>query len=370
MISCFFLLSSMNLGGVEKSFLELLSTLPPTENEVHVGLLQKKGALLDQLPLWVQVHEISVYQQYKHLINDPPLASIKGLIQDGRFADAFVHFLLYIHFKITGSRYLFYRYILRNEPVMDGEYDVAVSYAGPSQMIDYYVCEKVIAHKKYGWIHFDISHFGIDKGMTRRLYRKYEKIFVVSKEARDIFVKTFPEFADKTEVFYNVTDSERIRRQAEIAPSFDDGYLGRRILTVGRISIEKGQQLAIMAMKRVLIQQKNVRWYFVGEGKNWAACQELVRNEGLGDSVVFLGLQVNPYGFMKDCDLYVQPSLHEGYCLTLAEALCFGKPVVTTCFAGAKEQLQGKEDSWIADINPDSLSEMVVEALSRIDDNE
>ena len=44
------MLYSMNLGGVEKAFLGLLSTLPQEKYEVHIGLIHNKGQLLRQLP--------------------------------------------------------------------------------------------------------------------------------------------------------------------------------------------------------------------------------------------------------------------------------------------------------------------------------
>ena len=49
----FFLLFSMNVGGVEKSFLSLLDTLSQHEYEVHVGLLQRRGGFIGMLPSWV-----------------------------------------------------------------------------------------------------------------------------------------------------------------------------------------------------------------------------------------------------------------------------------------------------------------------------
>lgn len=48
----------------------------------------------------------------------------------------------------------------------------------------------------------------------------------------------------------------------------------------------------------------------------------------------------NPYPWMKHCDIYVQPSAHEGFCITLAEAKIFNLPIVSTSFTGAFEQLQ------------------------------
>ena len=354
----------MNVGGVEKSFINLLPTLSPEQYEIHLGLLSRSGGFLSSIPATVHIHDITAFSDLWPIINDPPRQTVKRLFREGKQKESAIFFALYIWMKLTGSNYWTYRYLLRKEPVFPEVFDAAFAYAGPSQLIDYYVCEKVNASKKYGWIHFDISHFGIDKGMTRQLYRQYEKIFVVSKEAREIFISTFPQFADKTAVFNHIINPESIRQQAENAPTFDDDFNGRRILTVGRVSKEKGQLMAILAMKRLLNHHPNVRWYFVGEGKDLDACRDLASQEGLGDAIVFLGLQTNPYGFMKDCDLYVQPSFHEGFCITLAEALCFDKPTVATKFIGAKEQFDGKADTWLADINPESLADTLATVLS------
>lgn len=356
----------MNVGGVEKSLLNLLYTLRPNEFEIHVGLVFKKGLLLESLPSWIHVHEIDSLQKYWTLFNNPPLFVIRKRILSGDIKGALLDFCLYLEYKFSGTRFSFFYKTLQCEPSFPLFFDAAYSYAGPSQMIDYYICYKVHARHKYGWIHYDVSQFDIDRGMTRRLYKKYEKIFVVSKEAREIFCGIFPEFTSKTEVFYNHINHNLIQQLAESAPTFNDGFTGRRLLTVGRISQEKGQQTAIRAMKLILDKYPKTRWYFVGEGKDLAACQALTHQEGLDNSVVFLGLQKNPYGFMRDCDLYVQPSRHEGYCITLAEALCFEKPVVATSFSGAREQLEGKTDSWIAEFTPESIAASIDSALSSL----
>ena len=50
---------------------------------------------------------------------------------------------------------------------------------------------------------------------------------------------------------------------------------------------------------------------------------------------------------MKQCDIYVQPSRHEGYCITLAEARCFNNPIVSTNFTGANEQILHEHNGLI-----------------------
>ena len=359
----FFLIHSMNVGGVEKALLGLLSILPLNEWEVHVGLIHKKGGFMDFLPKEVKIHEVSCYAKQWRLINDPPLQNIKQMLKSGKLMEAFVHTLLYIHFKLTHNRYWFYKYILRNEPMFPEEYDLAVSFAGPSQMMDYYICEKVKAKKKCGWIHFDVSKFGIDKGMTAQLYKKYDKIFIVSETGKKIFDQMFPQFADKTEVFHNVVSPEQVISMAHTGPTFDDNFKGKRILTVGRISEEKGQRVAIEALKILIGKGRDVKWYFVGEGKDKPYCEQLAREYGIADKVVFLGTQTNPYGYMKDCDIYMQPSRHEGYCITLAEALCFGNPIVATDFTGAREQLDKRTNGIVTGMAADDIAQGIILAF-------
>ena len=361
----FFLLSSMNVGGVEKAFLGLLSAIPLDKYEVHLGLIQKKGGFLEYLPKEVKIHEISVYNKYWRFINDPPLWNIKLLLKQGHITEALVHCFLFIHFKLTSNRYWFYKYLLRNEPMMSEQYDIAVAFAGPSQMMDYYICEKVNAKMKCGWIHFDVSKFGIDRGMMSQLYKKYQTVFIVSETGKEIFDRLFPQFKDKTEVFYNIVSPDQVIRLAETGGSFCDNFDGKRILTVGRISEEKGQRVAIEALKHLLLKGINVKWYFLGDGKDKDYCEKLAESHGIRENVVFLGTQINPYGFMKDCDLYMQPSRHEGFCITLAEALCFTSPIVATNFTGAKEQLRHRENGVVTGLSAEEIAGGVIAALEK-----
>lgn len=62
---------------------------------------------------------------------------------------------------------------------------------------------------------------------------------------------------------------------------------------------------------------------------------------------------------MDECDIYVQPSRHEGYCITLAEARYLNKAIVTTNFTGAKEQIRHEETGLIVDVDEDDIYEAI-----------
>lgn len=359
----FFLLSSMNVGGVEKAFLSMIPYIPKDKYEIHLGLLNMKGGFLEDIPQNVIIHHINCYSKYKEIINDPPLKVIIHELKKGHIINSIVQFFLYIHFKLTQNRYLLYKYILRKEPIFPITFDLAIAYAGPSQAIDYYITKKIKANKKCGWIHFDVEKFGIDKGMTKLLYSKYDKIFIVSRTAKDKFDRIFPKLRNKTEVFYNIVSPEQINRLANAAPTFGDSFTGKRILTVGRITSEKGHDIAIKALKIVLDKGYNVKWYFVGDGKHRQYCELLAQQLKIQNHIVFLGVEKNPYGYMRDCDIYVQPSRHEGYCITLAEARVFTSPIVATNFVGAKEQLTNRNNGIVTGFSEEEIATSIIKAF-------
>ena len=351
----FFLLHAMHVGGIEKALLRVLDGLPSKQWEVHVGLVRKEGELMESLPKEVQVHEIPCLARFFRVAEDSPeeIPQKSGCVR--RLKSCLTHAGLAVYQRLSSNKYWIYRFLLRNEPVFPMEFDVAVAFAGPSQMLDYYICEKVRAKEKHGWIHYDVSQYGINRGITKRLYPQYDKIMIVSEKGKEIFDRMFPQLACKTEVFYFKVPQEQVVSMAENGPTFDDHFEGKRILTVGRLSEEKGQRVAIEVLKMLVDRGHQVKWYFVGDGPDKEYCQALAQQLGVAERVVFLGVQANPYGFMKDCDIYVQPSRHEGFCITLAEALCFPHPIVATDFTGAREQLQGRSNGFVTGMTAEEI---------------
>lgn len=80
--------------------------------------------------------------------------------------------------------------------------------------------------------------------------------------------------------------------------------------------------------------------------------------------MILLGNQRNPYGYLKDCDLYVQTSIYEGYCTTTNEAKVLKKPVITTDVSGAREQFVNNITGWIVDINEEAIYQKIKEVLN------
>ena len=91
-----------------------------------------------------------------------------------------------------------------------------------------------------------------------------------------------------------------------------------------------------------------IKWYIIGEGNQRTELEQKISESIYAkESIVLLGQQINPYPYLKMCDIYFQPSRHEGYGIAVAEARVFCKPIVSTDFAGAQEQLINNETGII-----------------------
>ena len=87
---------------------------------------------------------------------------------------------------------------------------------------------------------------------------------------------------------------------------------------------------------------KDVKWYIAGDGNERAECEQLIKQESLGDQIVLLGAIDNPYPYMKRCDLYIQPSIYEAAPMVYGEALICKCPILTTENISSSEMVDNK----------------------------
>ncbi|WP_164667398.1 glycosyltransferase [Virgibacillus doumboii] len=344
-----FMVINMNVGGTEKALLNMISEMPKEKYDITILMLEEYGGFLDSIPDDVHVEYVSEYTEIKYAINKPPKQVALNHFKKGKFIKGIVFSLITMLSKVTKRKSIFFKYLLKKVSGLKNEYDTAVAYAGPMDLISYFVAEKIKAKKKVQWIHFDITKVGFDKQFTERLYQKFDKIFVVSKEGQQKFNSMFPQLKDKSATFNNVVPSKQILKLADEGPGFDDDFDGIRILTVGRLSKEKGQDLVIPVLSELKKSGLNVKWYCIGEGKARLEYEKLIKEYDVENDFILLGSKVNPYSYMKQCDIYVQPSRHEGYCITLSEAKCFQKLIVATNFTGATEQIVNNKTGFIVE---------------------
>ena len=358
-----FMCINMNIGGTEKALLTMLNEMDRSKYEITLLMLEEYGGFLNQIPDGIKVMYLKEYKTLKKFINDPPQLVAKELIKNRKIIKGLSVLFVYIISKLMKDISIYYKYILSNVDTLNEEYDIAIAYAGPMDFISYFVINKIKSKKRVQWIHFDIKKIGFNINFAKRIYDKFDKVFVVSNEGKDKLINLIPSLKDKTEVFFNIISCKMIEKMSYEGEGFSDDFDGTRILTVGRLSKEKGQDLIIPVLKKLKENGYKVRWYCIGDGPAKKEYEKLVDKLNIKDDFIFLGSKLNPYTYMKECNIYVQPSKHEGYCITLGEARCFNNPIVTTNFTGANEQIVNENTGLVCEINEEEIYKAIKKLL-------
>ncbi|HHB1440703.1 glycosyltransferase [Bacillus mobilis] len=359
-----FMVINMNIGGTEKALLNMVAEIPKDKYEVTILMLEKKGDFLNFIPKGVRIEYVKDYEEMQYILNTPSRVVIADLIKQREIVKASQLAFLYLVSKVMKERSMILKYCLKNYEDVYKNYDIAIAYAGPMDFISYFIANKIEARRKVQWIHFDIEKIYFNKHFVNKVYKKFQHVFVVSDLGKMKLTQTVPELINKTDTFLNIISPEMICKMANEGTGFADDFEGVRILTVGRLSIEKGQDLTIPVLAKLKEAGYKVKWYCIGDGKERGMYEKLVENYDVQGDYIFLGAVSNPYPFMKQCDIYVQPSRHEGYCITLAEARCFNNPIISTNFTGASEQIIHNHNGLIVQFDEQQMYDSIVQILS------
>jgi len=356
------MLISMNVGGTERAFLNMLQQLSENEYEITVLLLQRKGGLYQEIPEYVNVIEMQDFPLVHKLTSYNPKAKLVRYLSKHCYKQAFSLLILHIYMKITKSRKVLFKKAFKNIPMLEKKYDIAVAFAGPMDIITYYIVKRVKATEKYQWIHFDVNHVGFDLNFAKKMYKHFNCVYVVSKTATLHLQEKLPTLINKIKTQTNtipaITINELARKEEVLSSSSTI-----KIVTVARIMKEKGPDIAVKVLSKLKKLGYNIKWYWIGKGEWSSYIEVLIKELKIEDSFILEGLKSNPYPYMRQSDIYVQPSRHEGYCLTIAEAKILNKPIVTTATAGGEEQIKHRKTGLISEINERDLMEKIIELI-------
>ena len=343
----------MEVGGVERSLISMLENFDYDNNNVDLMLYRHQGDFMNLLPKKHNLlPEIDEYTSFRK--------SIAQLFKERKINIALARLKAKSNAKKNGVRnnildssyiqmQLMWEYSIRYLPTFKKEYDVAISYLWPH----YFISEKVKAKRKIAWIHTDYSTIETNIDMDLKMWNKFDYIMAVSEECKNAFLKKYPSLKGKVRVMENITSPEFIRKMAEedIEENIkeDDSF---KLVSVARLSHAKGIDTAVRALK--ILHNRgltNIKWYVVGYGGDEGKLMGLIKENKLEENFILLGKKINPYPYMKACDLYVQPSRYEGKAVTVTEARILERPTLITNYPTAKSQLMDGFDGNICDLS-------------------
>lgn len=364
-----FVMNTMGRAGAEMALLELLRCLKKEKDlELSLFVLTGQGEMLSQVPEGVKVLNKSydacsvlTSEGKRHLVK----TSLKACFSGGTVVKLFPYLVGQLVSMLKRKRLqpdkLLWRVLSDGAERFDEEYDLAVAYIEGGST--YYVMDHVKAKKKAAFFHVDYSMAGYTRSMDKECYLDYDRIFPISDEVKDAFLAVYPECAEKTMVFHNLINRDRILSMAEEPGGFSDGYNGKRILTVGRLTAQKDFAQSVQAMKLLKEQGINARWYILGEGEQRTELEALIKKLGLEQDFILCGAVDNPYIYLKQADLYVHATRFEGKSIAIQEAQVLGKPILVSNCSGNREQVVDGVDGKICELTPEDICSGVKELL-------
>ena len=345
----FIAIHQLNLGGAQKALISALNAIDYAENEVTLYVRKDRLDLLPQVNR--NVSNIIINQDHTRYYRKPyaVLLHIKSKIND------------WLKRSNESNDEKLKQYIVKKQIEFEKRhyfseklsYDIAISYIqGYTAKA---VAENVKAKRKVMFYHDSTDSL---HQLHCEIMHHFERIYCVSKGAQKAVQGFYPQYAEKIECLENYVDAENVRHKAnEFVPDYPKDKL--ILCSCGRITPVKGYDLAVEAAE--ILKQKGLdfKWYFVGDGVDRPKIESLISEKQLEDHLEITGLQENPYPYIKNCDIYVQPSYEEAHPLSIIEAQILGKVIASTATVGGQSIINNGENGVIADINAESIAQKI-----------
>ncbi len=298
---------SLNVGGAETLLTSILPYIDSSKYEINLLVLHKGGPLKGLLPYNVKV------KYY--------------------FTNAFKYYF----WRALLSVGIFLNYY----SIKDKEFDSILSFLeGPSCVVHWNLLKG--GRRNVTWVHTDFmkNHWSFKYFFNSKneamFYSMMNKIVFVSQAAKSNFRKVYNVDDSVTEVLTNAVDKNSIVKKSHLITLNKEKFT---ICNVGRLDVAKRQERIINVARKILDKGYDFDFWIVGSGKEEAKLKSLIKKNRVENNVFLRGYQSNPYPYIKYSDVFMLTSDYEGYPMVLCEALCLGKPIISTKVTGAEEIL-------------------------------
>ncbi len=328
MIKILFLINTLGGGGAERVLVNLVNNMDKSIYDITVETMFDDGVNAEILK--PNIHRIS-----KNAWCPKGIAYI---------------------FRFVPSKIL-YKYFIGNKKC---DIIVAFMHGAPVKVISGCRDKSV---KKISWLHNGnpatgtFFKFWFDKKSAFKAYKKCDRIVGVSESVARAFSE-YTGVTENIEVVYNTNDVEKIRLLADAPSPFDIENKMLKIVSVGRISEEKGYDRLFDICSKIKKENYDIDVTIVGSGSKETEFKELIERNSASGWFHIAGYQGNPYKYVYNSDIFVCSSYEEGLSTAVTEAIILGKPVVSTDVSGAKEILgENNEYGIVTDNNEKALYE-------------
>jgi glycosyltransferase involved in cell wall biosynthesis len=151
-----------------------------------------------------------------------------------------------------------------------------------------------------------------------------------------------------------------------------DLILRRGKFVVGHVGAlvhdHKGQCDIVEVARELEKSRPDIQFLLIGDGKDKEMC--LWRSRYL-TNIEFLGFKKNVFDYIKNFDIFIFPSLHEGLGSTLLDVMRLGKPIVASNVGGIPDIIENEKSGYLITPNsPQELKKRILELIRDVDKRE
>ena len=220
----------------------------------------------------------------------------------------------------------------------------------------------MLSHNRFEnavWVHSDmiqeISTRSIqNRNVLKEVYSRSDKVCVVSNNLVEP-TSEIGKRSDNIHVIHNLNNYSQILEDSDKEITFDKDTVyyskagdigevlskpGKKFITIGRFSPEKGHERLIKAFNRFCTDYPDSQLIIIGgHGVLYDDTVELINSLEYGGNISLIKGISNPMPILKQCDLFIMPSYYEGWGIVIMEADTLDVPVIATDIKGTQWML-------------------------------
>ena len=344
----------LHIGGVEKSLVNFLRSIDYSQHQVDLLLVEDTGEFEKEIPPQVNVFFYDLKPTYGSVRN-----VLLKAIKTGNLEVARQKIAITMANKINGK----WLKALPLPKELRKTYDCAIAYrvGMPLDIVSYVINAKT---KCVWWHHGEFDYSGNEVRKWHRAFERVDHIVCVSDSSRRMIQPFFPGLEEKMCVIPNMIIPEEIQRKAEAFDPYIDEAGKRILVSVGRMSAEKHMADTVDVMRELTNRGfDDLVWYLVGDGPERSLIEEKIHRYGLQESFRLVGIQENPYPYIKHADIFIHPSWVESQGITVLEAMALEKKCVVVRSKGTEEYVSDGVNAYQSEQNIKSLCDKIEKAL-------
>ncbi len=233
----------------------------------------------------------------------------------------------------------------------NNNYDACISFMDSAN-----ICNILTANKKCKTIvsvrvsiknDKSFSYRYIVSPLVKAFYNKADYIVAVAEGIQKELIDGFGLQAHKIKTITNGFDIKKINQLAQknidIRKELEHKFV---YISSGRYTTQKAHWHLIRAFSMVAKKHDDVVLLILGQGEEKEYLEEIIQQNALNGKVLLIPFCTNPFPILNKSNVFVMPSMFEGYCNALCEAMICGLPCIATDFQTSAREILAPDTEY------------------------